>query len=57
VIGKISKGQRLVTSSVAGHARAAFASELVDYRRIIGRALTSKETEEVGLIEVVVGAK
>ena len=57
VIGKIDKGQRLVTSSVAGHARAAFASELGDYRRIIGRALTSKETEEAGLVEVVVGAK
>jgi hypothetical protein len=57
VIGKIDKGQRLVTSSVAGHARAAFASELGDYRRIIGRALTSKEVDGVGLVEVVVGAK
>jgi hypothetical protein len=57
VIGKVDKGQRLVTSSVAGHARAAYASELGDYRRIIGRALTSKETEDLGLIEVVVGAK
>jgi hypothetical protein len=57
VIGKINKGQRLVTSSVAGHARAAFASELGDYRRIIGRALTSKEIDGVGLVEVVVGAK
>ena len=57
VIGKVSKGQRLVTSSVAGYARAAFASELGDYRRIIGRALTSKEIDGVGLIEVVVGAK
>lgn len=57
VIGKVSKGQRLVTSSVAGYARAAFASELGDYRRIIGRALTSKEIDGVGLVEVVVGAK
>jgi hypothetical protein len=57
VVGKVSKGQRLVTSEVAGHARAAHASELGDYRRIIGRALTSKETEEAGLLEVVVGAK
>jgi hypothetical protein len=57
VIGKVAKGQRLVTSSVAGHARAAFAPELGDYRRIIGRALTSKETNGAGLIEVVVGAK
>jgi hypothetical protein len=39
VIGKVSKGQRLVTSNIAGHARAAYASELGDYRRIIGRAL------------------
>jgi hypothetical protein len=57
VIGKVDKGQRLVTSSVAGHARAAFSSELGDYRRIIGRALASKETDGVGLVEVVVGAK
>ena len=57
VVGKVIKGQRLVTSSVAGHARAAYASELGDYRRIIGRALASKETEDLGLIEVVVGAK
>jgi hypothetical protein len=57
VVGKVIKGQRLVTSSVAGHARAAYASELGDYRRIIGRALASKETEDLGLVEVVVGAK
>jgi hypothetical protein len=57
VIGKVDKGQRLVTSSIEGHARAAFASELGDYRRIIGRALTSKEVDGAGLIEVVVGTK
>ena len=57
VIGKIRKGDRLVTSEVAGHARAAHASELSDYRRIIGRALATKETEDAGLVEVTVGVK
>ena len=57
VVGKIKKGQRLVSSDIAGHARNAFASELDDYRRIIGRALESKDTDEAGTIEVVVGVK
>jgi len=57
VIGKIKKGDRLVTSEVAGTARAANDSELSDYRKIIGRALAAKDTEEEGLIEVTVGVK
>lgn len=57
VIGPVKKGERLVTSEVAGHARAAYPNELGDYRRIIGRALSSKETLDAGTVEVVVGAK
>jgi hypothetical protein len=29
----------------------------IDYRIVIGRALENKETEEAGIIEVVVGVK
>lgn len=57
VVGKVYKGDRLVTSNIPGHARAAYPAELSDYRRIIGRALTSKTTDEAGIIEVVVGVK
>lgn len=57
VIGTIHKGDRLVTSSTPGTARIASAPELADYRNIIGRAMETKTTEEVSLIEVVVGAK
>ena len=57
VIGTVHKGDRLVTSSTPGTARIASAPELGDYRNIIGRAMETKTTEEVSLIEVVVGAK
>ena len=57
VVGTIHKGDRLVTSSIPGTARIANPTELADYRNIIGRAMETKTTEEVSLIEVVVGAK
>lgn len=57
VVGTIHKGDRLVTSSTPGTARIANTTELTDYRNIIGRAMETKTTEEVSLIEVVVGAK
>jgi len=57
VIGKVAKGGRIISSNTPGTARNAHASELTDYRRIIGRALESKDTDESGTIEVVVGAK
>ncbi len=57
VVGTIHKGDRLVTSSIPGTARIANPTELADYRNIIGRAMETKTTEEVELIEVVVGAK
>jgi hypothetical protein len=57
VIGKVFKGDRIVTSNVSGHARAAHPSELSDYRRIIGRALSSKTSDDAGIVEVVVGVK
>lgn len=57
VVGQITKGDRLVSSVYAGTARRADPSELDDYRKIIGRALESKDTDDQGIIEVVVGAK
>lgn len=57
VTGKIAKGERLVTSVYPGTARRADPAEYDDYRKIIGRALETKDTEEAGIIEVVVGAK
>lgn len=55
VVGKVTKGQRLITSAVPGHAMAA--TDVSDYRLVIGRALETKTTEGEGVIEVVVGAK
>jgi hypothetical protein len=57
VIGKVTKGDRLVTSEIDGHARAATNSEDFHYVHVIGRALETKINDEAGLIEVVVGAK
>lgn len=55
VVGKVIKGQRLVSSTIPGVAMAANGSEY--FACIIGRALQTKNTEEVGLIEIVVGVK
>jgi len=56
VIGKIAKGDRLISSNTPGTA-IAHVDDSPDYRPIIGRALESKDTDEAGTIEVVVGAK
>ena len=55
VIGKVTKGQRLMASDVIGVAEAW--DESFGVLAIIGRALESKSTIDVELIEVVVGAK
>jgi len=57
VVGKVRKGDRLVTSIFAGHAEAVNMTEVLDYRNIIGSALADKTDDGEGLIEVVVGAK
>ena len=56
VIGKVVKGDRLISSNTPGTA-IANTDDSPDYRPIIGRALESKDTDEAGTIEVVVGAK
>ena len=57
VIGKVFKGDRLVTSGTPGHARVAHPAEATDYRKVIGRALTNKTDDGAGKVEIVVGAK
>ena len=55
VVGQVTKGQRLVSSDVPGVAKAA--SNYATYQQVVGRALESKDTDEEGVIEVVVGVK
>ena len=57
VIGTAQKGDRLVTSSTPGYARAVADGELLDWTQVIGRALETKITDKPGSIEVVVGTK
>lgn len=58
VVGEVTKGQRLVASSIAGVAMAASDTQAQEnVLSIIGRALEDKASDEVGKIEVVVGAK
>lgn len=57
VVGKVSKGDRLVTSETKGYAMSAGSSAGVDWQFVIGRALEDKINEEPGIVEVVVGTK
>lgn len=52
VIGKIEKGDMLVSSSIPGVAEATYTPEIGS---IIGKALENYNSKEIGIIEVVVG--
>jgi len=56
VIGPIRKGQRLVSSATPGVAKGAAIGD-TPWEAIFGRALENYDSEEVGIIEVVVGVK
>lgn len=56
VIGKVKKGDRLISSDIPGVAWA-LADETYDPRSIIGRALQNKEDGDAGVIEAVIGVK
>ena len=56
VIGKIAKGERLVSSDIPGMAWA-LGSDDYDPRQVIGRSLEEKEDGESGIIEAVIGVK
>ena len=56
VIGKIRKGERLVSSDVPGLAWA-LGDEEYDARAVIGRSLEDKDNGNEGIIEAVIGVK
>lgn len=55
VTGIVSKGDRLVSSNVPGHAMAG--GDDCRWTHVVGRALEKKTTEGEGIIEVIVGVK
>jgi hypothetical protein len=57
VIGKVNKGDRIVASDIPGVGKAVTPQQIKFVLQIVGRALEAKETEEVGLVEVVVGVR
>ena len=59
VIGKVNKGDRLITSDISGVAKAIswHADGPITWETVIGRSLVNKDTEEEGLIEIIVGVK
>ena len=54
VTGQVSKGQRLVSSSVKGTARAVSNTDTINPFHVIGRALEDKTDEGIGLVNCVV---
>jgi len=56
VIGKVSKGERLVSSDVPGLAWA-LGDDQYDTRAVIGRSLEDKNDGNEGIVEAVVGVK
>ena len=57
VKGPVKKGERLCSADEPGVARALPVEFSNNYHTIIGRALEDKTTDEVELVEIVVGAK
>jgi hypothetical protein len=56
VVGKVKKGERLISSSVPGVAWA-MSDEEYDPRAVIGRSLDDKDDGEIGTVEAVIGVK
>ena len=54
VTGEITKGQRLVSSSVKGTARAVATGETISPFHVIGRALEDKADSGIGLVNCAV---
>ena len=57
VLGKIKKGDRIISSDEPGYAWAYVDSDNYDTRAVIGRALQDKDDGGLGIIEVVIGVK
>ena len=56
VIGKVKKGERLISSDIPGVAWA-LANEAYDARAVIGRSLEDKQDGDTGVVEAVIGVK
>jgi len=56
VVGKVKKGERLISSSVPGVAWA-MSDEEYDPRAVIGRSLEDKNDGDIGTVEAVIGVK
>lgn len=54
VIGEVMKGDRIVSSDIAGHGQSI---DDFSYQHVVGRAVESKTTPGEGIIEVVIGVK
>jgi len=54
VTGTVTKGQRLVSSSIKGTARAVTIGETISPFHVIGRALENKADEDIGLVNCAV---
>ena len=52
VLGKVKKGDILVTSAIPGYA---IVNPLAGVGTVIGKALEDKDTDDKGVIEVVIG--
>jgi len=55
VVGTVSKGDMMVSSATAGHARAWTEENDPPAGSVIGKSLENKTSEEAGVIEVVIG--
>jgi hypothetical protein len=56
VVGPVEKGDRITSSEIAGYGKK-YNEENYDPRVVIGRSLTDKETDDEGIIEVIIGIK
>ena len=56
VVGKVLKGERLVSSHLPGVAMALGFGEY-DPRKVIGRSLEQKDSDDLGVVEAVIGVK
>lgn len=56
VVGKVTKGDRLVSSNIPGVAMSV-GTKIYGYEHVIGRSLLDKDTEDVGMVVVAVGSK
>lgn len=57
VVGKVTKGDRIVTSNTPGHGQSEQNVHEYTYQHVIGRAVEDKTSADAGTVEVIVGVK